>query len=43
MKDFLKKNILERYEGRVNTSEEFSIGLDYAQVYVSICQTYAIS
>lgn len=36
LKDFLKKNINETYEGRIDTKEEFSLGLDYAQVYVSI-------
>ena len=35
MKSFLKKTINSTYEGRIDTAEEFSLGLDYAQVYVS--------
>jgi len=31
----LKKNINETYEGKIDTTEEFSLGLDYAQAYVS--------
>lgn len=37
LKDFLKKNINETYEGDIKTSEEFSLGLDYAQVYFHCC------
>jgi hypothetical protein len=37
LKDFLKKNINTTYEGKIDTKEEFSLGLDYAQVYVSTC------
>ena len=36
VKDFIKKHINTTYEGRIDTSEEFSLGLDFAQVYVSI-------
>ena len=38
MKSFIKKHINTTYEGRIDTSEEFSLGLDYAQVYVSLGQ-----
>ncbi|KAL4218535.1 Tetraspanin-8 [Mactra antiquata] len=37
LKDFLKKNINSTYEGAIDTSEEFSLGLDYAQVYFACC------
>ena len=36
MKSFIKEHINTTYEGRIDTSEEFSLGLDYAQVYVSL-------
>lgn len=37
LKDFLKKNINTTYEGKIDTKEEFSLGLDYAQVYFQCC------
>ena len=36
LKTFLKKTINSTYEGKIDTAEEFSLGIDYAQVYVSI-------
>lgn len=37
LKDFLKKNINDTYQGKIDTNEEFSLGLDYAQVYFQCC------
>ncbi|XP_052761505.1 tetraspanin-18-like [Mya arenaria] len=37
VKGFLKDNIKTTYQGKVDTNEEFSIGLDYAQVYFQCC------
>lgn len=37
VKSFIKKHINTTYEGRIDTSEEFSLGLDYAQVYFHCC------
>lgn len=37
MKTFLKNAITTRYEGKVDTAEEFSLGVDYAQVYFGCC------
>ncbi|KAH3710161.1 tetraspanin-18-like [Dreissena polymorpha] len=37
VKSFLKESINSTYQGKVDTNEEFSLGLDYAQVYFQCC------
>lgn len=37
VKTFIKENINSTYQGRIDTNEEFSLGLDYAQVYFHCC------
>ncbi|KAH3710157.1 tetraspanin-18-like [Dreissena polymorpha] len=37
VKSFLKESIISTYQGKVDTNEEFSLGLDYAKVYFQCC------
>ncbi|KAH3717372.1 tetraspanin-18-like [Dreissena polymorpha] len=37
MKSFLIQRINSKYQGRVDTNEPFSLGLDFAQVYFQCC------